>query len=364
MIGPALHVIVPGALNQRTGGYVYDARIVEGLRRLGWQVVVHELDGAFPKADARARASLGRTLGDFPDGARVLVDGLAMGGLPEAARDHRGRLRILALVHHPLADETGLSLEQRERFAALEREALSACIGVLVTSDFTAHRMAAFGVPPARVRAVVPGTDPTRPAKGPGPGAPPRLLCVASVIPRKGQDVLVRALAQLREASWSCVCAGSLTRAPAYARAVQDAARTCGLDERISFPGECDPNTLDDLYDGSSLFVLPSHYEGYGMALTDALARGLPIVSTTGGAIPHTVPAEAGVLVPPGDDTALAKALGSLLSVGSNRAIHDGRARRAILAAAARRHAACLPDWDRAARAFADATLELAPDGV
>jgi len=363
VIGPELHVIVPGALNQRTGGYVYDARMVEGLRRLGWQVVVHELDGTFSKADARARASLGLTLGDLPDDARVLVDGLALGGLPEAARDHRGRLRILALVHHPLADETGLSLEQRERFTELEREALTACLGVLVTSDFTARRMAAFGVPAAHVRAVVPGTDPARPAQGPGSDMPPRLLCIASVIPRKGQDVLVRALAQLREAAWSCVCAGSLTRAPAYASAVQDAVRTSGLDDRVSFSGECDPDTLDDLYDRSSLFVLPSHYEGYGMALTDALARGLPIVSTTGGAIPHTVPAEASVLVPPGNDTALAEALGPLLSVGSGRSINKGRARRATLGAAARRHAASLPDWDQAAQAFADATLELAPNG-
>ena len=359
---PALQVIVPGPLDQRTGGYIYDARMVKGLRRLGWQVEVHELDGVFPDADARARSSFTRTLGALPAGARVLVDGLALGGLPEPVRDHGRRLRILALVHHPLAEETGLEPRKRERFAALERQALGACTGVLVTSDFIRHRMAAFDVPAARVRAVSPGTDPARPAKGPGSDARPRLLCVASVIPRKGQDVLVRALARLRGEAWSCVCAGSLTRNPAFARAVRDESRACALDGRLSFPGECESMALDELYDGSSLFVLPSHYEGYGMVLAEALARGLPIVSTTGGAIPHTVPATAGVLVPPGDADALSRALGDLLSTGPCRSSRNGRERRAALAAAARRHAESLPDWDQAARAFADATLELAPD--
>ncbi len=364
MSGPELHVIVPGPLDQRTGGYVYDARMVVGLRGLGWEVVVHELSGNFDQPDVRARTSLTRTLVELPDGARVIIDGLALGGLPGPARDHHERLRILALVHHPLADETGLAPKQRERLAALEREALTACTGVIVTSDFSAHRIAAFGVPAGQVRAVFPGTDPARPAKGPGPKAEPRLLCVASVIPRKGQDILVHALIRLRATRWNCICAGSLTRAPGYAAAVQEKVRACGLDERISFLGESEPDALDALYDGSSVFVLPSHYEGYGMALTEALARGLPIVSTTGGAIPYTVPAEAGVLVPPGDDEALAAALEPLLSPVSNNGGPSGRQRLATLAAAARRYATSLPDWNQATRAFADAALDLAPDGV
>ena len=136
----------------------------------------------------------------------------------------------------------------------------------------------------------------------------------------------------------------------------------------MSFPGECAPARLSDLYEGASIFVLPSHYEGYGMVLAEALVRGLPVVSTTGGAIPHTVPDGVGVLVPPGDEAALAAALGQLLSPSEDRAGQGhgqgGRERRATLAAAARRHAASLPDWEQAARAFAEATLELAPDGV
>ncbi len=151
-----LHLIAPGPLDQRTGGYLYNARIVEGLTALGWRVIAHALEGRFPEGDAVAEASLARTLEGIPQGARVVLDGLAMSPLPNPRRAHRDRLRLIALIHHPLADETGLSLDQRERFAALEREALTACLGVLVTSDFTARRLAAFGVPAARVRAVVP----------------------------------------------------------------------------------------------------------------------------------------------------------------------------------------------------------------
>ena len=349
--------MVPGALEQRTGGYIYDARIVRGLCALGWQVEVHNLVGTFPDADADARASMASTLAGIPAGARAVIDGLAMGGLPEPVRAERARLRILVLVHHPLADETGLDEARRARFAALEQDGLAACAGVLVTSEFTARRLTAFGVEPARVRTVRPGTDRARPAIGPGAEAPPALLCVASLTPRKGQDVLVHALTRIRDLSWTCVCAGSLDRTPGYATMVRELTRETGLAGRVRYPGECEPDQLDDLYHHASLFVLPSHYEGYGMTLADALARGLPVVSTTGGAIPHTVPGDASVLVPPGDDAALGAALGRLLAVGT------GARRRAALARAARRHAQELPDWTQAAQAFADAVLELTPDG-
>jgi glycosyltransferase involved in cell wall biosynthesis len=350
-----LHLIVPGPIDQRTGGYLYDAHMATGLELLGWTVVVHSLDGDFPGGDDRAEASLTGVLAGLPGGTRVLLDGLAMGALPGPVVAHATRLRMLGLVHHALADETGLDEARRDRLAALEREALSACLGVLCTSAFTATRMEDYGVPPARVRAVLPGTEPARPALGPPAGEAPRLLCVGAVVPRKGQDVLVRALARLRHIRWSCVCAGSLDRAPAYASTVRELADEEELADRVEFTGECGQAALDNLYHSASLFVLPSHHEGYGMALTEALARGLPIVSTTGGAVPHTVPAAAAILVTPGDEAALTDALGHLLAGPA------GASRRARMAAAARTHALTLPTWDRAASAFARAILELSP---
>ncbi len=350
MSPPNLHLVVPGPLDQRTGGYIYDASIVAGLRRMGWRVVVHELEGTFPEADAVAHASLTQALTDLPDDARVVVDGLAMGGLPQPLHDHGGRLRIVGLVHHPLADETGLDAHQRHRLSASEREALSACRGVLVTSATTASRVTAYGVRATRVCAVPPGTDPVPPADGPGPGAPPQILCVGAVIPRKAQDVLVRAVARLREKPWRCICAGSVTRDPAYAAAVETQVIDAGLTERVRLVGECEPDALDALYHSSSVFALPSYDEGYGMALSEALARGLPVVSTTGGAIPDTVPDGTGILVPPGDDQALAAVLDELLA---------NAAQCRSLASAARRYAATLPNWDQAAAAFAAAVTAL-----
>ena len=357
MTAVRLHVVVPGPLDQQTGGYIYDRRMVDGLRAQGWRVDVRSVAGVFPAADARTAARMGAVLAGLPDGDRVLVDGLALGGLPAPARAERTRLRLLALVHHPLADETGLDAPRRAQFAALEREALAACVGVLVTSAFTARRLEAYGVAAARVRAVCPGTDPVRPAAGPRPGDPPLLLSVGSVTPRKGQRELAAALARLAGLPWRCVCAGSLERDPDCAAEVAERVREAGLADRLRFAGECGAAELDRLYHRASLFVLPSHYEGYGMALADALARGLPVVSTTGGAIPHTVPVDAGVLVAPGDESALAGALDRLLREPG------GAERRRSLAAAARRHARRLPDWPDAARRFAEAILALTPDG-
>ena len=357
-----LHLIVPGPLDQWTGGYVYDARMIAGLRDIGWGVEVRNLEGRFPEADDRARESLGTALAELPDRALVIIDGLAMGGLPEALHVHRDRLRMIALVHHPLADETGIDQGQAERFARLEREALSACSGVIATSGFTAARLREYGVPAERVRAVPPGVERAGPATGPGPGEPPRLLCVATVTPRKGHLVLVRALAGMAEKRWSCVCVGSLSRAPEYATAVQNEVRDTGLEDRIRFVGECDPRALDGHYHRSSVFVLPSYYEGYGMVLTEALVRGLPIVSTTGGGIPYTVPDGVGILVAPGNHSTLAGALAQLLSDDSSTSTtHDSRGakRRLAMSTAARRYGETLPDWEEAARAFAEAIRHL-----
>ncbi|MGE0159893.1 MAG: glycosyltransferase family 4 protein [Gemmatimonadales bacterium] len=347
-----LHVVVPGPLDQLTGGYIYDARMVSGLRELGWTVAVHDLPGRFPDADARALAALEGTLASLPDAARVVVDGLAMGGAPEPVERHAGRLRILSLVHHPLADETGWSDADRLRLRDSERRALAPCRGVLVSSPFTAQALAAYGVEAARVRVVLPGTEPARAAPGPPEGRPPVLLCVASLTPRKGHDVLVEALAAVADLPWTCILAGSPDRDPAHAARVRRLVADAGLTDRVRFEGEREGAALEALYQGASVFVLASHHEGYGMALADALARGLPVVSTTGGAIPHTVPREAGILVAPGDPAAFAAALSTLLGP-------TGAAERARRGAAARRYAATLPTWRDSARAFAAAVEEL-----
>src|SRR5262249_62134780 len=92
----------------------------------------------------------------------------------------------------------------------------------------------------------------------------------------------------------------------------------------------------------ADLFVLPSRFEGYGMAYPEAIAHGVPVIGTTAGAIPQTVSAEAGVLVAPDDVEAL---VGTLQRLIANR--HE----RERLAAGAR--AAQFPSWNQQAALFA-----------
>jgi len=350
----AFHLVVPGPLDQRTGGYLYDARIVAELADAGAPVTVHSIPGRFPDADEVGRAALDELLAGLDDGEPVVIDGLAAGGLPDVIAAHAPRLAIVALVHHPLADETGQSPEQVERFFASERETLRHVRGVIVTSPFTARRLADFGVLGNRVRVVEPGTDPAPLADGPGAADPPRLVCVASLSPRKGHDLLVEALDRLRDLEWTCVCAGSTTRDAVYADQVLADVERRALGDRIEFVGELETAQLEDVYRTASLFVLPSYYEGYGMAYAEALARGIPVVGTTGGAIPDTVPTFASVLVPPGDVDALTGALEGLLIAPD---------RRDVLAEGARMHRQSLPGWPEQADRFRAAVDGLANQG-
>lgn len=361
--GRALHLVVPGALDQRTGGYLYDARMVRGLERLGWRVGVVELEGRYPDAEPEAVAAFEARLGELPEEEPVIVDGLAGGAHPGILRRAAGTRPVLALVHHPLGDERGLSTAARKRLLQRESEGLRAVDGVVVTSPFTARRLEELGVDGDRIRVVIPGTE-TPPRRDPdgsrfrggndATDASPLLLSVGSVTPRKGHDLLVAALTELGHLPWRCAVVGSLDRSSDFAGTVLERARASGLGPRFTFVDEVDEAALQAWWDEADLFVLPSWYEGYGMALTEALVRGIPVVSTLAGAIPDTVPTGAGRLVPPGDAPALQAALSRLLTRPEERL---------ELAAAARRHAAALPDWNTQIRAFETALLELLARG-
>jgi glycosyltransferase involved in cell wall biosynthesis len=342
---PELVLIVPGNPETLTGGYVYDRRIVAGLRALGWKVAVEVLDETFPVPSANALAAARRVLAGIPNERIVLIDGLALGGMPAVVAAESVRLRLVGLIHHPLADETGLEPVQAEALRRAERQALAAMRAVIVTSAATAAALAAYDVPADRIVVVEPGTDPAPLARGSGgPGL--ALLCVATFIPRKGHSVLFEALAELIHHDWTLECIGSLHRSPETVARLRELVRRLGLSERVALSGEMDGPMLARRYDRADLFVLATFHEGYGMALAEALARGLPVISTRVGAVPHTVPEDAGLLVPAGDRVALADALDRMLSDANLRA---------RLAAGARHACAALPTWDVAAARMAQA---------
>jgi glycosyltransferase involved in cell wall biosynthesis len=335
--------VVPGRLEMRSGGYAYDRRVVAGLSRRGWRVEVHEVGGAFPFPDRSAREELSAALAAIPDGTLTVVDGLAFGSAPEEVEREAVRVRLVALVHHPLALETGLSPGRAAALDAGERRALRWAHRVIVTSRATAGYLEEMAVPHDRIEVVEPGTDQAPLASGSSDGRT-RLLAVGAIVPRKGHEILVEALASLRRSGWMLTCVGSLERDPATARRVRGRVSSAGLDERIKLVGEADEAALAHHYDEADVFVLPAFHEGYGMAVAEALAHGLPVIATPTGGIPDLVGDEAGLIVPAGDRAALAAAL--------SRVVSDSDL-RAHLAAGARRVRDRLHGWDEASERMA-----------
>jgi glycosyltransferase involved in cell wall biosynthesis len=342
---------VPGDLAIPTGGYAYDRRMIAELRQLGWQVDIADLGEGYPWVSADRRKDGEARLLALPEDRAVVVDGLALGVLPDAARRMRANHRLIALVHHPLALESGLSAKQADILHASERDALSAAHHVVVTSGATAKTLADnYGVAADKITIARPGSDPVLAAQGSSDGIV-RLLSVGAVVPRKGFDVLIAALATLADLPWRLTIAGDRSRDPnAAAQLDADIARF-KLGSRVDVPGAVSPERLADLYQGADLFALASRYEGYGMAYAEAVAHGLPVIGTKAGAISDTVPASAAVLVAPDDVGALALALRRLIENADER-------RR--LAAFARAAAVQLPTWQDSAKRFSVALEALA----
>ncbi|TQK50871.1 glycosyl transferase family 4 [Streptomyces sp. SLBN-118] len=356
----SVHIVMPGAVDDPaapSGGNVYDRRLCRELPGIGWQVREHAVAGTWPQPGADARAELARILAGAADGAVVLLDGLVACAVPDIVVPETGRLRIAVLVHLPLGDETGLAPQRVVELDALERRTLRSVAAVVATSDWAARRLVAHhGLEPARVHVAAPGAD-----IGPlaaGTDGASRLLCVASVTPRKGQLRLVEALAEVADLPWTLVCAGGLRQDPAYVAQLRALVEKSGLDGRVHLVGPQSGAELDATYADADLLVLASYAETYGMAVTEALARGIPVLATVVGGLPEavgrapdgTVP---GLLVRSEDSAVLATAL--------RRWFGDSALRRRLKAAAGARRAA-LDGWQTTARNLAGALEQLRID--
>ena len=333
---------IPGDIQTVTGGYAYDRRIIAELQRLGWEVELVSLGDGFPRPSARQKAlAEARLLATEPHHP-IVIDGLAFGVLPQAAAALHRTHAVVALVHHPLALEIGLTARDSEVLLASERAALASTRHVIATSPWTADVLIErFGVARERITVILPGTD--RASFAIGNNTPPCLLSVGAIGPRKSFDLLVEALAPLADRSWRLVIAGDRTRDPAAAARLDVVIAQHDLAGRIEVMGKVSADQLETLYAAADLFVLPSRFEGYGMAFAEALAHGLPVIGTTGGATPYTVPASAGRLVLPGDVAALTEAL---------RALIDDDDLRRTLATGARAEATRLPSWAESGAQF------------
>ncbi|MEV4482684.1 glycosyltransferase family 4 protein [Micromonospora coxensis] len=299
---PVVHVVLPGDIDDPatpSGGNGYDRRVCDGLARLGWTVREHGVRGDWPHPDGPARTGLAGLLAGLPGGTAVLLDGLVASATPEVLAGHAGRLRLVVLVHMPMEGDT-------------EAAALACAAAVITTSDWTRRRLLdRYRLDPARVHVAAPGVTPAEPV--PGTPAGSRLLCVAAVVPHKGHDVLLRALAQVPP-PWTLDCVGALTRDPGFAAGLRRLAGDLGLAGRVRFTGPRTGAALDAAYADADLLVLASRAETYGMVVTEALARGLPVLATAVGGVPEALGRAPdgdlpGLLVPPDDPAALAEAL-------------------------------------------------------
>ncbi|MEV0808407.1 glycosyltransferase family 4 protein [Micromonospora sp. NPDC050200] len=300
---PVAHVVLPGDIDDPatpSGGNTYDRRVCRGLAERGWAVREHGVPGRWPRPDGPSRVQLAGVLAALPDGAVVLLDGLVASAVPEVLAPHARRLRLVLLVHLPLEDVT-------------EAAALACAAAVVTTSGWTRRRLLdRYPLPADRVHVAAPGVDPAPPA--PGTGAGTALLCVAAVTPLKGHDVLVRALAEVADLPWTLDCVGALTRDPGFVAGLRRQVDDLELAGRVRLLGPRTGTGLDAAYAAADLLVLASRAETYGMVVTEALARGLPVLAPAVGGVPEALGRAPdgdppGLLVPADEPAALAGAL-------------------------------------------------------
>jgi len=324
-----VHVIVPDSIDDPTrpsGGNLYDRRVCAGLAAVGWNVREHGVT---------TPDSLQTTVAGLSDGALVLVDGLIASRAARVLVPAARRVRLVVLMHMPLGD-------------AEECAVLSAAEAVVTTSAWSrADLLDRYLLEAARVVAAPPGADLADVVPGTADGG--ELLCVAAVAAHKGHEVLRAALAALIDLPWRLTTVGTLDRDPGFVRDLRHRAVAAGMADRITFRGPLVGAELDAAYAGADLLVLPSRGETYGMVVTEALARGLPVIATSVGGVPEALgrvgSMRPGLLVPAGDPAALTAALRRWLS-------DPGLRTRLRDAARVRREA--LTDWsataDRVAR--------------
>jgi glycosyltransferase involved in cell wall biosynthesis len=346
----AVHLVVPEGIDdpaRPSGGNTFDRRVVRGLASTGWRVHVHEAKGSWPKAASAARATLADLVAGIPDGAVVLVDGLVASPSPDVLVPEAERLRLVVLVHMPL----GRAGENRA--AAREAAVLSAARSIVTTSAWTRHvLLELYPLPGDRVRVAEPGVDAARLVAGTeNAGA---FLCVAAVTAGKGHDVLLDALAMLADDRWRCLCVGSLDREPTFADEARRRVLDRALGARVRFSGTQTAIDLARSYAAADVLVLPSRGETYGMVVTEALARGLPVIASDVGGVPEALGHGAdgtrpGLLVAPDDPEALGGALRDWLR-------NPGLRRR--LRRAARERRASLVSWSATTAVVADVLAE------
>lgn len=307
---------IPGDIATLTGGFIYERRLLEGLRQAGHEVQHLVLPASFPDPSGADMAAAASALAEVSPDRPLILDGLVFGAIDTAGLA-QVRAPVVAMIHHPLALETGLAPDRRDHLFCTERANLRLARHVLVPSPHTRRILIdRYDADPDAITVLRPGVD--RPTLPPVPVTPPLILSVGILHPRKGHDILIDALSHLADLDWQAVIVGNPWDHD-HAAALERLRAASPVAHRIRLAGRVPGDQLETLYSRASVFALATWYEGHGIVFDEALVRGLPIVSCDAGAVPDTVPRAAGLLVPPGDAVAFAEALRSLLEAPDQR---------------------------------------------
>jgi glycosyltransferase involved in cell wall biosynthesis len=292
-----------------TGGFVYNSRLVAALAGQGAGLTEIIVPVAFPSIDGAGRKRLVAAFADMPAEAVLLSDHLHIADIEPLLRDRR--FQVVSVFHHSKTIEDRLNGRLADREAELR--GFDVCDAVIATSAATRdYLLTHYPIAPERIFVAIPGHERATRSAGPATGAR-RILTVGAVIPRKRHDYLVEVAAGLRAAGWRWRFVGDLERDPAYVASLRKRIVEAGLSGMVELTGAVGDAELERLWAESALHVAASHYEGYGMAVAEALRHGVPVVTTESGAVGTW--ARAGVLIAPsGDVAAFARIVDALFS--------------------------------------------------
>ncbi|MDR9443646.1 MAG: glycosyltransferase family 4 protein [Microbacteriaceae bacterium] len=347
MTGLACVFVIPGDINTPTGGYIYDRKLIDQLRKQNLDVELISLQGSFPNPTENDQRLAVEAFSNLLAYTPVIIDGLAFGAMEKEVVSSISA-PIIALVHHPLAHEGGLDEKTRQRLFDSEYKNLQKASRVLVPSSHTKKLLVNEYLVDEKIITVAnPGFDLS--PVGRVAIEPPLIFSVGSLIHRKGHDVLLKALSKITHLPWQAVIAGS-ARDQEYFEELIDLRALLGLESRVEFVGEVDQQQLTEYYSKATLFALATRHEGYGMVFDEAMSYGLPIITCDSGAVLETVGEKAALVVEPDSDESFAEAISRVLE---NQETYQAMSKSAL------ERTSTLNDWSMTASHFISAIESL-----
>lgn len=289
-----IYFLINDDINTLTGGYIYNKYIVNGLNEKNYDVSVISLLGNFPNPTSSDLNKCSEILNTLPDKAFLVVDSLILGFIPQLLIKIRERTSIIGLMHLPLSID--LKSNKKQRLFLEEEKALELCKRIITTSFYTKILLTESGIDAEKILVAEPGTE-NYPKKENYPCNPYNLVCISNYHENKNQIALIKALKNLVEYNWEMNFFGRSDTF--YFRKLKELVYSYNLDKRIFLGGPLERSKISDIYLKSDLFILPTKFETYGMALTEALAHGIPVITTLTGGISYSVPASMAIFVKP-----------------------------------------------------------------